>query len=123
MYVLLLGSLLGVGLWLIATAHKRKLRVWFGGLLIAAAILLVALMTIWAEYLWYDALGFVDRFWTFTLTPVFVVAGGVVLAVVAPFHPVTTFWSAFAAFGHRTGGCRGYRVGSGILAPGPSVSQ
>jgi len=85
MYVLLLGSLLFVGLWLIATAHKRKLRVWFGSLLIAGAAFLVALMTIWAEYLWYDALGYVGRFWTFTLTPVFVVTAGVVLAVIAPF--------------------------------------
>ena len=85
MYVLLLGSLLVVGVWLIATAHKRKLRVCFGSLLIAGVALLVALMTIWAEYLWYDALGYVGRFWTFTLTPVFVVAVGVVLAVIAPF--------------------------------------
>ncbi|MGK0259483.1 MAG: uncharacterized membrane protein (UPF0182 family) [Candidatus Azotimanducaceae bacterium] len=82
MYVLLLGSLLGFGFWLIGSSARRRSRVWLGGTLIAGAALLVVTMVISAEYLWYDALGFTGRFWTFTVTRIFVVVASVLIAVI-----------------------------------------
>jgi len=67
MYVLLLGTMIALSLWLIVNGSARRniARVWIGGFIGLSAIALIIVMEFWAEFLWYDALGLNQRFWTF----------------------------------------------------------
>lgn len=67
MYVLLFALLFGGGALLvrrgIATGHP--MRMWGGIGLLVGGSALVALMALWFDMLWFDAVGYIDRFWTF----------------------------------------------------------
>ncbi|HEY5680521.1 MAG TPA: UPF0182 family protein [Pseudomonadales bacterium] len=67
MYVLLFVALLGCGAWLAhsGSRHHRKVQVWGGAAIVGSAFGLMLLMAFWAEMLWFDSLGYQDRFWTF----------------------------------------------------------
>ena len=67
MYVLLFSVLVVGGGLLIFYGYtqQRPWRVRVGALGVAAALLLLLLMGFWAEMLWYQALGFEERFWRF----------------------------------------------------------
>ena len=82
MYVLLFAVLLGFGAWLVryGSRHRRKGRVWGGGALVGSALGLIFLMAFWAEMLWFDSLGYQDRFWTFVWVRLLVPALGGVAA-------------------------------------------
>ena len=82
MYVLLFAVLLGFGAWLVRSGsrHRRKGQVWGGGALVGSALGLIFLMAFWAEMLWFDSLGYQDRFWTFVWVRLLVPALGGVAA-------------------------------------------
>ncbi|MGI9325200.1 MAG: UPF0182 family membrane protein [Pseudomonadales bacterium] len=82
MYVLLFGTLFGFGGYLVVSGSKGrgKARVWVGGLLLTFAVLLICALTFWAELLWYEALGFSARFWTFIWARLLAIAFGGLLA-------------------------------------------
>jgi len=86
MYILLFGALIGIGLWLMVkgTNLGQKVRFWMGAALVAAPLLLIALMAFVSELLWFDSLGFSNRFWAFTWTRVGAAAAGAVLAAIMP---------------------------------------
>jgi len=67
MYVLLFAFLFGAGGYLLLTgsARRRRGRFWSGVVSILAGAVLLLMMEFWADMLWYEALGFADRFWTF----------------------------------------------------------
>ena len=79
MYVLLFGILFGSGIWMVMSglASGARSRIWLGGLIGTSGIALIMLMTFWAELLWYDALGYEARFWTFVWARVGTVVVGV----------------------------------------------
>jgi hypothetical protein len=67
MYVLLLLALLAAGVVLAraGVARSRPALVWAGALVGAATLALFSGMSLWADALWFHALGYGPRFWTF----------------------------------------------------------
>jgi uncharacterized membrane protein (UPF0182 family) len=86
MYILLFGTLIGFGIWLMLSGTNRgkKARFWLGAALVAAPVLLIALMAFVSELLWFEALGFEGRFWTFLWTRLGTATAGAVLASITP---------------------------------------
>ena len=74
MYVLLFAVLIGFGAWLVRSGgqHRQPGLVWCGIAMVASAFGLMLLMAFWAEMLWFDSLGYQDRFWTFVWVRVLV---------------------------------------------------
>lgn len=66
MYVILAVALLGTGAWIARRGMRRNQAIlfWSGLACIAATILFFVLLSIWAELLWFEAVGYSDRFWT-----------------------------------------------------------
>jgi uncharacterized membrane protein (UPF0182 family) len=64
MYVLMMLALIGAGLWLaIAGAQQRRLRLLTAGVALSAGSgLFFWLMGFWAEMLWFESLGYYERF-------------------------------------------------------------
>jgi uncharacterized membrane protein (UPF0182 family) len=67
MYVLLFAALFGGGGFLTFRGYtaRRAGQFWLGLFTLASGLLLLLMMAFWAEMLWYQALGFDTRFWTF----------------------------------------------------------
>jgi hypothetical protein len=65
MYWLLLLALLVLGGWILRSGLERhsRGRLVAGGLVIAGTVLFFALLSFWAEMLWFDAAGYAGRFW------------------------------------------------------------
>ncbi len=82
MYVLMFGIVFGSSIWLVLNGLTQgaRSRVWLGGLVGVSGIALIILMAFWAELLWYDALGYEARFWTFLWARVGTVVVGVSVA-------------------------------------------
>ena len=82
MYVLLFGGLLIFGVYLVMNgmARRRRGRLWLGVLIGLSTVTLIFLMTFWAEMLWYDALGYGSRFWTFVWGRLGVTIAGAIAA-------------------------------------------
>ena len=82
MYVILLAGLFFTGLALVVlgTGEKRTGRVVVGAALISFVVALIVLMAFWAELLWFDALGFNERFWTFFWARLLIPLAGAVAA-------------------------------------------
>ena len=78
MYVILLGGILltGLALLVLGLSEKRPGRVLAGASLTGFGIGLIVLMAFWAELLWFDALGFNARFWTFFWAKVLIPLAG-----------------------------------------------
>lgn len=85
MYVLLLGALFAIGLWLARSGSRtgRPGHIWLGIGVGLSGVLLILLMEFWVELLWYDALGYGDRFWTFFWTRIGVIGFGALSAAAA----------------------------------------
>jgi uncharacterized membrane protein (UPF0182 family) len=66
-YALMFALLFGTGGWLVykGSIAGRSRLVWCGGLSIFVGLALLIVMAFWAELLWFDSLGYQDRFWTF----------------------------------------------------------
>ena len=64
--MILLAALSGFGIWLVMGGVRRRHRpqIRLGFAWIAASLLFFALLSFWAELLWFDAVGYVGRFWT-----------------------------------------------------------
>jgi uncharacterized membrane protein (UPF0182 family) len=77
MYLLLLTALLVLAAWLVAIGLRadNRLRIFVGGSIGLATILVFALLNFWGEMLWFEALGYASRFWTFVIAE-----GGAMLA-------------------------------------------
>lgn len=76
-FLILFG--LGVVLIVLGVNNDQRGKKWVGGLLTAFVLGLYWYMDFWAEYLWFDAVGYADRFWVVELTRIgFVVAGGII---------------------------------------------
>ena len=65
MYILLAVLLLGIGAWLVRKGirENRPSRIYLGAGWILASVLFFALLSFWAEMLWFYAVGYSDRFW------------------------------------------------------------
>ncbi len=87
MYIGLLLLLLVASVWLVTRGLGRGVRglVVGGGALAVATVAFYALMSFWGEMLWFDALGFGQRFWTEVGARVVMIVGAAALvgAVVA----------------------------------------
>lgn len=84
MYVLLIVLLLAAGALLLRNGVRRN-RGWergLGILLLLGTPVFFALLSSWGELLWYDALGFSDRFWTALWAQLGLAVAGCVTAVV-----------------------------------------
>jgi uncharacterized membrane protein (UPF0182 family) len=82
MYVLLFTILFGGGAFLVhrATVKPNRSSSWLGLSLIGFGAILIILMAFWFEMLWFYAIGFSDRFWTFFLSRIGIGSGGAILA-------------------------------------------
>jgi len=99
----LLWMFLGLGgFLLIATGvtRSRTSLVIGGATILAATAALFSLMSFWGEYLWFDAIGYADRFWTVILSQIGLALGVAVLAMAIVFgltvrlprRPVVARW-------------------------------
>ncbi len=82
MYVALFIGVLAAALWLLRSAVRRQdRRRWIAGwLVLAAGLGLFGLMSFSAELLWYEALGYRERFWTFVAARVLTPIAGAIAA-------------------------------------------
>jgi uncharacterized membrane protein (UPF0182 family) len=81
MYVLVLIGLLGAGTWLLRRGIRRgdRSRSAAGAVVCVATLGFFALLTFWAEMLWFEALGYAPRFWTMAAARFGAVALGVAI--------------------------------------------
>jgi len=83
MYTVIMLILIGLGLWLAVTGvlKRRLVRALLGAALAAGTAFFFWFMGFWGEMLWFEALGYSERFWEVIL--VRILAGAVGLAVAA----------------------------------------
>ena len=65
MYWLLFLGLLGVGGWIASPGltGRSPVRTTIGLVVVVATLLLVVLLSLWGELLWFEAIGYENRFW------------------------------------------------------------
>ena len=80
MYILLLASLLCLGAWLL---HRGRIRL--SATILVATLAFFGLMSFWGEMLWFDQLGYGQRFWVFVVARIGSVAAGAGLAYATGF--------------------------------------
>jgi uncharacterized membrane protein (UPF0182 family) len=108
MYSLLLLLLVGVGVALARFGHRsgRRPLLWSGIALAAGTVLCFALLDFWGEALWFGAVGYGERFWTFigwqgsTAVAGALFAAAVVALVNTParrLEPAVSPWAEFIA--------------------------
>ncbi|MGB7393913.1 MAG: hypothetical protein WA913_05935, partial [Pricia sp.] len=76
--------LIAVGIYFLVTGilKKRPMHKWAGGLLVLFSLFIFWWMGFWGEKLWFDAIGYNDRFWTlFLFRSGFTLAGTVLAAL------------------------------------------
>ncbi|NBC48442.1 MAG: UPF0182 family protein [Gammaproteobacteria bacterium] len=85
MYLILFFGLIGAGLMLVrlGISRRRPLLTWAGGALAVVTVAVFLLLDVWGEALWFDAVGFADRFWTFVSARAYTAGFGALLALVA----------------------------------------
>ncbi len=78
MYLLLLLGLLAAAAWLVSVgiARHQRNRIALGMVTGVAALAFFALLTFWAEMLWFGALGYGARFWAMVTFRVGTALGG-----------------------------------------------
>lgn len=82
MYLLLIGLLLLAGGTAMrhGVARQRGWLAWAGGALIAATLALFGVLDLWGEALWFHAVGYAGRFWTFIGAAAALLVAGALLA-------------------------------------------
>ena len=82
MYVLLLISILAIGTWQVHAGVTRgqRSRTWLGVGVLVSGLGFFGLMSFWGELLWFEALGYSARFWTFIGAQAGAVFAGAALA-------------------------------------------
>jgi uncharacterized membrane protein (UPF0182 family) len=82
MYLLMLVALLALSAWLVAGGLRadRRLAILAGLALGLATVAVFALLSFWGEMLWFEALGYRSRFWTFVLAEGTAMIAGMLLA-------------------------------------------
>ncbi len=72
MYVILLAALSASGIWIVMRGVRRghRLQIRLGFAWIVTSLLFFAFLSFWGELLWFDAVGYTDRFWTMAATRV-----------------------------------------------------
>ena len=67
MYVLILLLLFGIGCWAVRRGFRVGARVWVtsGVLVMLTTVAFFGSLSLWGEMLWFEALGYRSRFWTF----------------------------------------------------------
>ena len=82
MYLLLILLLVAAGAALARAGHVRGRRAWFrGGIALAAGTLvLFPLLSVWADALWFQAVDYAGRFWTFVAARLLAAAAGALAA-------------------------------------------
>lgn len=85
MYLILFFGLIAAGLTLarFGVARKQPPLSWSGGALVVLTTCLFLVLDLWGEVLWFDAVGFADRFWTFISARAYTAGVGALLAFVA----------------------------------------
>lgn len=83
MYVLVLILVLGVGGALARLGYSRgwPVLVWTGVLIVLSTLALFSVMDLWGEALWFHALGYGARFWTFIGAQAWTAVGGAFAAL------------------------------------------
>jgi len=78
MYVLIFSLLFGGGALLVRRAMStgRPRLMWYGASLLVIGVSLVTLMAFTFEWLWFDAIGYNERFWTFFWARLLIGSGG-----------------------------------------------
>jgi uncharacterized membrane protein (UPF0182 family) len=90
MYVLIILSFVAAGSWVVRRGlreHSRRL-VYAGAAVILATVAFFGSLSLWGEMLWFDALGYRARFWTFinaqaALAAIGATGGGVIAFLLA----------------------------------------
>ncbi len=122
MYVGLLALLLGLSAWIAVRGFQAgsRLRLSLGATLAVLTVAFFASLTFWGEMLWFNALGYGERFWTavaaeagFFLAGA--VVGGLVVLVLTLAVPDRRLRAAAAAVGAAAGGLWGYSAWDVIL--------
>lgn len=82
MYIAIIAILLGLGSLLVARGARRGRMggVVLGALVVAATLALFGVMEIWGEALWFEALGYGERFWIEVVARVVAAAAGGLVA-------------------------------------------
>jgi uncharacterized membrane protein (UPF0182 family) len=85
MYAIAIGFLLGLGFYCIRSGRRlrRRGRIAVGALVWMTTLAFFAGMSFWTELLWFEALGYLDRFWTMVQARVAAVLLGAGVAFVA----------------------------------------
>jgi uncharacterized membrane protein (UPF0182 family) len=85
MYLLLIGLLLLAGGVAVRAgiSRRRAWLSWSGGVLIATTLALFGVLDLWGEALWFHAVGYGGRFWTFIGAAAVLFVGGALFALVA----------------------------------------
>jgi uncharacterized membrane protein (UPF0182 family) len=83
MYTILMLVLIGVGIWLAISGGRRRrfLRTVLGLLLAGGTAFFFWFMGFWGEMLWFEALGYSERFWEVLIVKVLSGAAGLIIAV------------------------------------------
>lgn len=77
--LLVVGS---IALIVMGTARSRRAPIFFGSALLVLVAAFFAFVSFWGELLWYDAVGYADRFWTVVLTQIGVSFGAAVSSMI-----------------------------------------
>lgn len=83
MYVLILALLIGAGIWFIVNGLKGSKRhlIITGATIITLTLVFFAVMSLWGEMLWFEALGMERRFWLFLVAQAGTMLAGSLAAV------------------------------------------
>lgn len=84
MFNIILIVLLGIGAFFLLKGfgQRQRGRIVLGALIVVLSLLLFWFMDFWGEKLWFDALGYNDRFWTLFFFRVGLAAGGALLGII-----------------------------------------
>lgn len=62
--IILILTVISAGLIFLGVSRKKKGPIAAGAVLGAVSLIIFSMLDFWGEYLWFDSLGFTDRFWT-----------------------------------------------------------